>query len=65
MPEPLSKANKDVLEHVFKRPIKAGTKITLTVESLGQVLDACRVDERAALIERQLEGMIDTLKGAA
>lgn len=63
MPEPLSKANKDVLEHVFKRPMKAGTKVTLTVEALGQVLDACRLDERAALVERQLEAMTDTLRG--
>jgi hypothetical protein len=59
----ISEDNLGVLKHVFKRDIKAGTKITLTVENLAAVMDATRNDERANLVEKQLDAALQTLKG--
>lgn len=59
----ISEDNLGVLKHVFKRDIKAGTKITITVENLAAVMEATRVDERANIIGHQLDAMTEALKG--
>ncbi len=59
----ISEDNLAVLEHVFKRKMKAGTKITITVENLAAVMDATRTDERANFVEKQLDAALATLRG--
>lgn len=59
----ISEDNLSVLEHVFKRKMKAGMKITITVENLAAVMEAARLDERANLVGKQLDAALDTLRG--
>lgn len=58
----ISADNLAVLEAAFKRKMKAGTKVTLTIENLGRIMQATRLDERASLVEKKLQEAIDILK---
>ena len=60
---PLSKDNRDLLEWKLGRAMTPGLKVTLTVESLGVILDATRADERANVVGQQLDAMTESLRG--
>lgn len=59
----LSLDNLNVLQHVFKRPIDRVEKVTLTLDNLGKVMEAVRLDERATIMGEQLDAMTAALKG--
>jgi len=58
----LSADNAALLQWKLGRAMTPGLKVTLTVEALGVILDACRVDEQAHILERQLDGLTEMLK---
>lgn len=62
MTKPLSPENRAVLEHKLGRSMTPGMKVTLTVEGLGVILDACRTDEQAAILCRQLDALTTIVK---
>lgn len=61
---PLSPANAALLQWKLGRPMTPGLKVTLTAEALGALLDAARVDEQAAILERQLDAMTAALRAS-
>lgn len=63
MSQHLTTPNREVLEHVFKRSFGSVDKITLTMPNLNKLIEAIRTDERAALVEKQLDAALSTLKG--
>lgn len=63
MSQHLTTANREVLEHIFKRDLGSVEKVTLTMPNLNKLIEAVRTDERAALVEKQLDAALDTLKG--
>lgn len=62
MTKPLNPANLALLQWKLGRPMTPGMKITFTLENLCLILDACRTDEQAAILERQLDALLDTVK---
>ena len=63
MSQHLSTENRAVLEHVFKRSFARMGKVALTMPNLNKLIEAVRLDERASLVEKQLDAAIETLKG--
>ena len=63
MSQHLTSENRELLEHVFKRDFGRMDKITLTMPNLNKLVEAVRNDERASLVEKQLDAALTTLKG--
>lgn len=63
MSQHLTTENRTTLEHVFGRSFARMDKITLTMPNLNKLIEAVRLDERASLVEKQLDAALDTLKG--
>lgn len=60
--KPLTADNAALLQWKLGRPMTPGLKITLTAESLGEILEACRVDEQANILCAQLDAVSETLR---
>lgn len=62
MSQHLTTENREVLEGLFKRSFARMDKITLTMPNLNKLIEAVRNDERASLVEKQLDAALNTLK---